>query len=134
TDKHIVFDDYPLADEGVARNLAALADFGVLLHFNKRPDLCLVSDFATVKVDELGQLHVLAKLHVWRYRDVRIPKHRCTRLWFFHGRVRNYSREVVPLSSTERLGIRKSTTMAQGLIGSFEHFDDPQTRLPVVER
>ncbi len=62
----------PSQMKGVARNLAALADFGILLHFNKRPDLCLVSDFAAVQIDELRQLHIAAQLYIGRYTEVRI--------------------------------------------------------------
>ena len=66
----IVLNDYAFADKGVARDLAALADLGVFLHLNKRADLGLVSNFTTVKVDELGQPHIAPKLYIWRYAEI----------------------------------------------------------------
>ena len=52
-DEYIVFNYHTFANKGVARNFAPLADTGILLDFDKRPYLCLISDFAAVKVDEL---------------------------------------------------------------------------------
>src|SRR6516165_325039 len=54
----VVFDGDPLAHEGVARDLASLADGRVLLNFDKGSDFCLVSNFATVEVDELRELYI----------------------------------------------------------------------------
>ena len=51
----------------ILQRLPILAFF---LHLNKCPDLCLVSDFATVKIDELGQLHIAAELYICRYTEV----------------------------------------------------------------
>src|SRR5712692_9185027 len=61
--KNVVFDVYAFTYKGVAGNLAALADFCVLLDFDERADLRLVADFAAVQVDEFGKLDVLAELH-----------------------------------------------------------------------
>jgi hypothetical protein len=51
----LVFDGHSAADEGVARNLAALADARALLDLNKRSNSGFVPDLATVKVDETKQ-------------------------------------------------------------------------------
>ena len=59
-------------DEGVARNLAALAHGCVLLDFDECADLGLIADFAAVKIDELGELDVSSQLHVWSDAYIRI--------------------------------------------------------------
>ena len=53
-----------LADKCVAGDLAALADASILLNFNECADLCIVSDFAPIEIDELRQPHVLPQLDV----------------------------------------------------------------------
>src|SRR6516162_3945259 len=68
SDEDLILDGHTLAHEGVARDLAALADRRVFLDFDERPDLCLVAYLATVEIDELRQLHVLPQLHVRGYR------------------------------------------------------------------
>src|SRR5271157_5512162 len=83
----IVLDGYPLANKGMARNLAALADFGVFLHLNKCSDLCLVPDFAAVQIDELGQFHITTQLYICRHTEIRIPSVVITPvLTIFHAR------------------------------------------------
>ena len=62
----VVFDRDPFADEGVAGDLAALADAGVLLDLDKGADLRLVSDFASIEIDELGEPNVLPELDIRR--------------------------------------------------------------------
>jgi hypothetical protein len=44
----------------VARNLAVLSDAGVFLNLDEGPNLGVVADRATVKIDELGQLDPFA--------------------------------------------------------------------------
>src|SRR5271157_5485936 len=70
TDEDVVLDGHSLADERVARDLARLANFGILLHFDKCADLCLISNFTTVEIDEFGHFHIPTKLYVWRYADI----------------------------------------------------------------
>src|SRR5262249_38270825 len=47
-DEDIVFNFDPFANEGVAGNLATIADAGVFLNFDESAYLCLVSDLASV--------------------------------------------------------------------------------------
>ena len=54
-DKDVVFDDYTLTDEAMARDFAAPADGNVFLDFDECTDLRLVSDFASVQVYEFRQ-------------------------------------------------------------------------------
>jgi hypothetical protein len=70
TDEHVVLDVHSLANKAMARDLAALADFGVLLHLDKGADLCLISNFTTVEIDELGQFNIAAEFNVGRHADV----------------------------------------------------------------
>ena len=51
-------------DEGVAGNLAALADGGVFLNLDKGADFRFVANLTAIKVDELGKLDILPQLHV----------------------------------------------------------------------
>jgi hypothetical protein len=37
----------------MARDLAAAPNLGILLDFDESPDFCLVTDLASVKIDEL---------------------------------------------------------------------------------
>jgi hypothetical protein len=60
----MVFDDDSLADEGVTRYFAALADFGVLLDLDEGAYLRLVADLTPIEIDKLRQPHILAKLDV----------------------------------------------------------------------
>src|ERR1700720_1884167 len=51
-DEHVVFDRDALANEAMAGDLAVLSDSRVLLNLNKSPDFRVVTDFATIKIDE----------------------------------------------------------------------------------
>jgi hypothetical protein len=53
-DESVVFDRDSFTDEGVTGNLAVLANCGILLNFHECPDFGVVSNFATIEVDELG--------------------------------------------------------------------------------
>ena len=57
-DEDVVFNRDALADKRMARDLAALADGGILLDFDKGSNLRLIPDFASVQIDELGELHI----------------------------------------------------------------------------
>ena len=48
TNKNIVFNGHPLADEGMAGDLAIFADFNALLNFNECANLRIVADLAAV--------------------------------------------------------------------------------------
>jgi hypothetical protein len=50
----------------VTGNLAAFADAGILLDFDKRADLCFVPDLTPVEIYEFRQPDILPKLHVVR--------------------------------------------------------------------
>ncbi len=52
---------YAFADKTVAGNLASASNSGILLDLDKGADLCLVSDFAAVEIDELRKPHILAQ-------------------------------------------------------------------------
>src|SRR6202022_2213208 len=65
-DKNIVFNDYAFADKSMARNFTAPPYLGIFLNFYKRADLSLVANLASIKIDELGEPHVLANFHVRR--------------------------------------------------------------------
>jgi hypothetical protein len=65
-DENIVLDRDAFTNEGVARDLATLANGSVLLDLDKGTNLRFITDFASVKIDELGQLDVSAQLHVRR--------------------------------------------------------------------
>ena len=51
-DKDLVLDRDPFTDERVARYLASPADFGILLNLNECSNVGLISNLATVEVDE----------------------------------------------------------------------------------
>ena len=63
-DENVVLDIHALTDESVAGDFAAAADAGILLDFDKRTDLCFISNFTAVDVDEFGQLDVFPELYV----------------------------------------------------------------------
>jgi hypothetical protein len=50
----------------VAANLAMVPDRSPFLNFHEGPDLGLVANFATIKVDESMHAHISAKGHVRR--------------------------------------------------------------------
>src|SRR6267143_1382198 len=66
SDKDLVLDRDPFTDECMARYFAPPADFGILLNLDKRPDFRLITDLATVEVDELGKRHVVPHLDIRR--------------------------------------------------------------------
>jgi hypothetical protein len=52
-DETLVFDRDALANKGVRRDLATLADRRVILNFYKRADLCFVPDRTAVQVNQV---------------------------------------------------------------------------------
>src|SRR6202035_816605 len=72
--KHIVSNLHAFTDDSVAGNFAATAHFCIFLNFNKRPNLRLIADFASVKIDEFRQFDVFPHLHAGR--DANIVVHR----------------------------------------------------------
>src|SRR5215472_589970 len=56
SDEDVVFDGHAFADEGMARNLAILPNGRVLLNFDERANLGVLSNFAAVKINEFGKL------------------------------------------------------------------------------
>src|SRR6267143_761260 len=70
SDEAVVLDGHSFADEGVAGNLAVLAEPGILLDFDEGADLGVVADFTAVEVDELRQDDPFAQLDVGSDADV----------------------------------------------------------------
>jgi hypothetical protein len=64
-DEDFILDRHSLANEGVAGNFAAPADLGPFLNFDKSPDLCLVTDFAAIEIDETEYSDVLPQPDCW---------------------------------------------------------------------
>lgn len=62
--EHFVFQDDAFANEGVAGNLAPVADLRAFLDFHECADLHLVADLAAVQVRETVNPNVFAQLHV----------------------------------------------------------------------
>src|SRR5216683_5074338 len=52
SDKHVVLNFHALTDESVAGDFAAAADTRVFLDFDERPDLGVVANLTSVKIDE----------------------------------------------------------------------------------
>src|SRR5260370_8911022 len=48
----------------MARDLAILADSGVLLNLYERAYLRVIANFAAIEIDELGELHIFSQLHI----------------------------------------------------------------------
>src|SRR5207247_5811005 len=63
-DEDFVFDRDASTDKAVARQFAVAADAGAFLDFDERADLCPVTDFAAVEVDEVVDDYVPAELNV----------------------------------------------------------------------
>ena len=103
-DKNVVFNYYTLTDEGVAGDLAPLANRGVFLNFHKRTDLCLVTNFAAIKIDELRKLNALPQLDIRCNAEV----------------IRSY-RNGLP-------------SHLQRFLGRFEQLDNAQSRNSVIKR
>ena len=59
-------DRHAFTNEGVAADLAVIADLGAFLNFNEGPDPRFVSNLAAIKVDEGVDSHVPTELHVRR--------------------------------------------------------------------
>src|SRR5581483_4844920 len=72
--KDLILDSHAGTDEGVARDLAALADARVRLHFDESPDARVAADFASVKIHEGGDPHAATQPHVGR--DARLVGNR----------------------------------------------------------
>ena len=66
SDEYLGLDGHAFADEGMARDLATSANSRALLNLDKRADLCLVPNFAAIKVDESKDLDVATEPDVWR--------------------------------------------------------------------
>src|SRR5689334_24062672 len=64
TNKYVVFDRDAFADERVARNLAAGADDGILLNFNKATDARLIPHRTAVKVSEAEYFYGTAQADI----------------------------------------------------------------------
>src|SRR5262249_35899626 len=75
SDKDLVLDRDPLADEGMRRYLAARPDHGPRLHLDKGADQGLVPDGAAIEVDELRlrDPHPLTEPDVVADRHLRSP-------------------------------------------------------------
>jgi hypothetical protein len=65
--EYVIFDGDAFANEGMARNLAVLADLGVFLDLDKSADFCVVGDFTAVQIDKWRQLYVLSQSDVGSY-------------------------------------------------------------------
>ena len=52
-DENFILQSYAFANEGVAGNLAAVADFDSFLNLHKGANLHVIANFATVKIDEI---------------------------------------------------------------------------------
>src|SRR4029078_9951753 len=66
-DEHLVLDAHAFADEAVRGDFAASSDRRAGLDFNKRPDPGLVTNRATIQVDEIRMeySHVVTELDVF---------------------------------------------------------------------
>ena len=53
-DEDVVFDGYSLTHESVTRDLATIPHGRILLDFDKSANLCLVTNLATIEIDEFG--------------------------------------------------------------------------------
>jgi hypothetical protein len=63
TDEYAIFQGHALANESMAGNLAALADFHAFLNFHERPNFHIVSDFTPVKIGEIKDADAFAKFY-----------------------------------------------------------------------
>ena len=77
--EYVVFDGDAFADERMTRDFAALADRRVFLDLDKGADLGFIADFAAVKIDELGELHIFPKLHIRRDAYMRVHERNSSR-------------------------------------------------------
>jgi len=58
-DEYVVLDPYPFADKRVARDLAIVANRGVLLDLDESPDLRVIPDLAAIEIYEFRKFNVL---------------------------------------------------------------------------
>src|SRR5260370_4767101 len=63
SDKHVVLDFHPFANERMTGNLAAAAYTCVFLNFDKRPNFGVIANLASVKIDEFRKFDVFPQLH-----------------------------------------------------------------------
>jgi hypothetical protein len=73
-------------------NLAIFSNRRVFLDFNKRSDLCVVSNFASVEIDKFGKPHSASQLYVWRDRAV----------FIHHGTKGSFRSEVLNANEASR--------------------------------
>ena len=64
SDEDIIFDGHSLANEGVTGDLAASAYCGIFLDLNEGAYFCVVTDSASVKIDEFGEFYVLSEFYI----------------------------------------------------------------------
>src|SRR5260370_22773676 len=62
--ENIVFNGHSFANKAMARDLAILADSGVLLNLYERAYFGVVPHFAAIEIDESGELHIFSQLHI----------------------------------------------------------------------
>jgi hypothetical protein len=63
-DEHVVLDEDALTNECVTGYLAAFSNDRVFLDLDERPNLGLVADLTTIKIDELGQSNIAANADI----------------------------------------------------------------------
>jgi len=66
SDKDSIANRNAFANERVARNLTISADPHTLLYFDKGSNLTVISDFATIKVDEIVDLNAFSQRNIRR--------------------------------------------------------------------
>ena len=74
TDKNVVLYNNAFTDKRVAGNLAALAHGCILLDFDERADLRLVSNFATIEINKFRETDIFTQLDVFGNRIQRIHR------------------------------------------------------------
>ena len=70
TDEYSGFDGDTFANEGVAADFAAFADFRALLNFDKCTDPRFIANLTAIKVDESVDAHIATEFHIWRNSPV----------------------------------------------------------------
>jgi hypothetical protein len=74
TNENIVLNADAFTDKGMTGDLAAFPHRRVFLDLDEGPDFCLISNFASVEIDEFGELDVFSQLNVGGYAHKRIHK------------------------------------------------------------
>jgi hypothetical protein len=74
--KNVVFNGYPFAHEGVARDLAASSHSRILLDLYEGADLRFIANIAPVEIDEFRELHATTE-----------PDIRCNGTELAHSRI-----------------------------------------------